>query len=141
MIGKYPFKHIRIYPQMSKKDTILWNRFIDKYPNKFDSVDFDIRVGPWSDFEPNIPNNILFDGIWNSLWRVDAIGYKNSEIHIIEVKPNAMASAIGQVLCYNTLYRLQFKNLSSVSLAIITDIIKPPLKTCADNFNITLYTV
>jgi len=126
---------------MSKADTILWERFLVAYPNIYDSVDYDLRVGPWSDFEKNIPNNILFDGIWNSLWRIDVTGYKDDTVHLIEVKPNAMANAIGQILCYDVLYKLQYKNIQSLSLTIITSILRPPLTTCAKHFNIKLYAV
>jgi len=126
---------------MSKSDTLLWNSFLVKYPDLFDSCDYDLRLGPWSDFPADLPDKIFFDGIWNSLWRVDVVAYKDSEIHIIELKPNSMANAIGQVICYDILFRAQFTNFESIHLAIITDIIKPPLQFCADRLSIKLYIV
>jgi len=141
MIGKYKYEKLRSYPQMSVSDTALWDRFLWQYPDMFESVDYDLRLGPWSDFRSDLPNAIEFDGIWNSLWRTDVVAYKDNETHIIEIKPNAMSNAIGQIICYDILYRAQFTNIQGLHLAIITDIIKPPLQFCADRLSIKLYIV
>ena len=53
--------------------------------------------------------------------KIDVIGYKNNDVYIVEVKPNAGSSALGQVLSYKLLYQNEFQISPPAKLMIITD--------------------
>jgi hypothetical protein len=56
-----------------------------------------------------------------SRYRIDAIGYRADEIWILEVKPDAGASAVGQLLTYKTLYLDEYPAPNKLYLAVITN--------------------
>jgi RecB family endonuclease NucS len=53
--------------------------------------------------------------------RIDAVGFKGEEIDIIEVKPNATMSAIGQVVGYVHLYMRDEAWSKPPKAVIVTD--------------------
>lgn len=104
MPGKYNFVHMRKYPHMIGEDTDVWNRFIIKFPNRFDTVDYDVHIGKGVNTSPIL--NKSDQKYWAQLTRkrIDVIGYKDSLITIIEVKKRATLFTLGQVLGYRFLY-------------------------------------
>ena len=119
MPGKYNYEHMRKYPHMIGEDTEVWNRFIIRFPNRFDTVDYDVHVGKGVDTSPL--QDKADQDYWSGLTkkRIDVIGYKNSLITIIEVKNRATLFTLGQVLGYRFLYLRERPEQNSVLILII----------------------
>ena len=129
------------YPHLSVEDTKIWNRFVEKYPNYYDAVSYDVRVGEGGKVEEQEIEAMKKD--WKDLTRkrVDVIGYRNNDVDIIEIKPNASSWAIGQVMMYDKLFRLNKNVKGNVNKVIITDReINDTRKVC-DALNIKLIVV
>ncbi len=45
MEGRFPFKILAKYPHMKPEDIAVWERFINKNPGYFDTVDYDVHLG------------------------------------------------------------------------------------------------
>lgn len=108
MPGKFNYEHRHKYPHLIGEDTEVWNRFILKYPDMFDTVDYDIKVGLGADTTP-IEEQTSKE-YWAELTkkRIDVIGYKNNFVTIVEVKKRASLLTLGQVLGYRYLYLREF---------------------------------
>lgn len=117
----FPPELLRKYPHMFPKDIVIWERFLLKHANEFTGFDYDIKVGTVPKFPDGLDTGIYKAGeiLWKK--RIDAVGHKADELLIIEVKPNAGPSAIGQVLGYVQLYRDEIKPTQKISGLIVTD--------------------
>lgn len=119
MPGQFNYEVRHKYPHLIGDDTAVWNRFILKYPDKFDTVSYDIKVGKGTD-----PNSIKGDKTgeyWAMLTkkRIDVVGFKDDFVTIIEVKKRTTLFTLGQILGYKFLYLREHPELKVVSSLIV----------------------
>ena len=110
---------------MSVADTEIWNRFLLKYPEAYDRVQYDFHIGDAPPFNPLMDDGTDTNQDMLYKLRIDVIGHVGADIDIIEVKPNAGASAIGQIQSYKTLYERDEEKTGRINMVIITDTLKP----------------
>lgn len=136
MPGKFNYEYRHKYPHLIGEDTEVWNRFILKYPKKFDTVDYDVKVGRGADTTP-IEEQTSKD-YWANLTkkRIDVIGYKNNFVTIVEVKKRASLFTLGQILGYRYLYLKEFPELHVVKTLILCDTISQDDKDVLFNYGI-----
>lgn len=121
MPGKFNYELRHKYPHLIGEDSEVWQRFIYKYPERFDTVDYDVHVGKGVDTGPILEENSK--RYWAELTkkRIDVIGYKNQLITIVEVKKRATLFTLGQVLGYRFLYLRDNPEIPSVRTFIICE--------------------
>jgi hypothetical protein len=121
MIDIFEYKKAYWYPHMKPNDIAIWERFLAKYPNAYNSVQYDFNVGNPPPFNPLMDDgeDLNQDALYKL--KIDVIGHIGNRIDIIEIKPNAGASTIGQVKAYKTLYTRDERPSKQVSMVIITD--------------------
>ncbi|MBA7484969.1 hypothetical protein ES707_20500 [subsurface metagenome] len=119
MPGEFNYEHRHKYPHLIGEDTETWNRFISRFPDKFDTVDYDVKVGKGSG--ANSFTNETEKKYWIQLTqkRIDVIGYKNNFITIIEVKKRVGLHTLGQILGYRFLYLRENPEIKSVKTLIV----------------------
>ena len=119
MPGKFNYEERHKYPHLIGEDTEVWSRFIRKFPDRFDTVDYDVKVGKGADTEP-IPEE-YYKKQWATLTkkRIDVIGYKNDVPCIVEVKKRASLFTLGQILGYRFLYLRDHPELKSIRTLIV----------------------
>ena len=119
MPGKFNYEFRHKYPHLIGEDTEVWNRFIRKFPDKFDTVDYDVKVGRGSDTTPILEE--VSKHYWEELTkkRIDVIAYKNNSATIIEVKKRATLFSLGQILGYKFLYLREHPDQLSVLTLIV----------------------
>ncbi len=120
-MAKFPYKRYLKYPHLRPKDVKIWNKFIDDNPDFFKEVEYDVKVGAGREYPEAEEGPIKEDLIYLSKKRIDVVGFTNDEIYIIELKPKAGMSAIGQALSLAELYREEAPIDKVVLPAIITD--------------------
>lgn len=121
----FPYSKYYWYPHMKPNDIEIWERFIEKNPEEYDYVQYDFNVG-----DPPPFNTLMDDGEdlnQDALYRlkIDVIGHKNNYVDIIEVKPNASPSTIGQLEGYKALYLRDEPTDKKIIMTIITDKERP----------------
>ena len=136
MEGKYNYEKIYKYPHLLGKDKILWDNFISKFPDLFDTVDYDIHVGTGID-APGETSETMYNQ-WKELTkkRIDVIGYKNGSPSIIEVKDRVNLGTLGQVLGYQFLFSKEHPELGFISLIVVTGSCGPDDKMILDHYNV-----
>lgn len=103
--GRFPYKLLSKYPHLMPNDIRIWERFIQTFPKFYTSIDYDVKVGTPKQYPGLTGDKYKKDLEDLSRKRIDVIGYRDKEIHIIELKPYAGFSAIGQVEGYLELYK------------------------------------
>lgn len=134
MKGRFEYKLLSKYPHLSRAETDIWNRFVIKYPDFCDRVDYDIIVGsgprPNENLDQEWENNAHYLGSY----KIDVIGYKNDIIYIFELKQRAGPSAIGQLFSYMLLYQEQMAKGKEVEPVLITNQERPDMiKICKEH--------
>ena len=113
------------YPHMNIRDKEIWERFILKYAGAYTGVQYDFHVGEAPPFNTLYDDDADFNQDMLYRLRIDAIGHTDNTIDIIEVKPNAGPSTIGQVQGYKTLYERDEEITKPLRMVIVTDSLKP----------------
>jgi len=106
------------YPHMLSEDHAAWTAFIESEWNMLDEVWYDVHVGAPMDLPRDSPNYMkaVVDGV--SRKRIDVVGRDRGMLWIIEVKPFANMTAIGQVVTYAKLFNQEF-DISPPALPMI----------------------
>ena len=138
---RFPPTLLPKYPHLFPKDIPIWERYLKKFGADYVGFDYDIKVG--SGIEP--PESAteadmrLIAGVYKK--RIDAVGYTSDRTDIIEVKPAATFSAVGQVLGYAALYRTEFPNQPAVTPVLLTDFETPDIRAFAANNGVKLVVI
>jgi hypothetical protein len=127
------------YPHMRPADEEIWNRFIDKNPDRFSYCYYDFRVGDPACHPDDCPRCVQVSWYDLTRWQIDVIACTDDTIYIIEVKPSANAKAIGQALAYATLFAKDQKPDKRVVPVVLTDEIIPTTKRVADELGVELW--
>jgi len=105
MPGKFNYEVRYKYPHLLGEDKEVWDRFIRKYPDKFETVDYDVHVGSGIE-TPEEPESKPAQQ-WKDLTRkrIDVVGWNINFATIVEVKKRVGLPTLGQVLGYRFLYQ------------------------------------
>lgn len=129
------------YPNLREGETFIWNRFLEKYPDAYFEVIYNLHLGEGATIPPETEENIARDFKLLTQYKIDVIGFSENNIDIIEIKPYAGASAIGQVISYQKLYIEHINPAARPNLVIITDQMRPDTELLAKQLNIKLIIV
>ena len=138
MPGRFEYKVLAKYPHLCASDAAIWERFINRFPGRFNRCDYDVHIGegipPASEWEPQI----IFMAMYLTQCRIDVLAFNNDQATIIEVKRRAMTDAIGQLLSYQALYKLSFNTTQNLPLLLICEDIPNDIKRVCQLHNIEL---
>jgi len=104
MSGRLPYVSRRKYPHMTGEEADVWDRFVVKFPVRFDSVDYDFRVGRGEIPPEDYPVNYARMVTNLSQLRIDTLGWNGEQPTIVEVKGRASISALGALTGYRVLF-------------------------------------
>lgn len=110
------------------EDVRIWEHFIFNSPGYFDAVDYDVKVGKGMELPPDAEEPYKSDMKYLSKKRIDVVGYRNSDIYIIEIKPRAGLQALGQAKGSAELYRIEGPSDRAIYPCIITDEEMPDIR-------------
>lgn len=123
MAGRLKYSIRYKYPHMIKDEKDVWERFMERYPGRFETVDYDFRVGKGVviEGEPGEPWPSMAKML--SQKRIDVVAWVGESPTIIEVKRRVGLSALGQVLGYRTLFTRDFQHIETPKVLIICETI------------------
>ena len=135
-----PEKLVR-YPHLMVGDVEIWERYLELHAKEWTGFRYDVRVGEGIELPKSQPEYIRGMALALTEKRIDVVGEKGNDVWIIEVKPNAMLSAVGQVLSYQVLFEDRFPEERKPYLMIVTDRKGPDIDSLCQRFNISLVVV
>lgn len=123
MAESFPFAKRYYYPHMKPADVAIWERFIESFPDMYDFVQYDVPVGtvPEHAKGPVAPGAGSDEKLY--MKKIDVVAFKGDQIDIVELKPQATASSIGQVKAYQLLYVRDYNPPITPKAIIITDVL------------------
>lgn len=113
------------YPHMNVRDKEIWERFVVKFAGAYQSVQYDFHVGEAPPFNTLYDDNEDLNQDMLYRLRIDVIGHTSNTIDIIEVKPSAGPSTIGQLESYKVLYERDEEPQKPIRMVIVTNELKP----------------
>ena len=121
----HEYDRLAKYPGIRPHDAAIWEEFIRSRPDYYDFVYYDVKIG-----RPRVDGmseqEMKWSGAWDvAQWRVDVIGQGPYGIDIIEVKPGALAGAIGQTLAYRALLQHEGLIPDDANCKVLTDQLVP----------------
>lgn len=137
----FPFEKRHWYPHMMPYDVAIWERFIEQFPNAYDNVQYDVKVGSAPEHDTIVNPDTGGDAINLYKRKIDVIGSKGGNLDIIELKPKASTSALGQVTGYGILYEKDYTPPTKPNLVIITDILGPDMEHLANTMGVKVIVV
>lgn len=126
---------------MSPGEEKLWERYLTWAPTQFQKLTYDVHLGDSAPMDPTWPPWLVNLVLATSRKRVDVIGETDKEVIIYEVKERAGMSALGQLLCYEALYREEYKPMKPIRKAVITDRLPPNMEILFPRFNVEVILV
>lgn len=136
MEGKFNYEKMRKYPHLLGEDVPVWDRFIEQFPDRFNTVDYDVHVG--TGIGALTPQKATFDHQFRALTRkrIDVIGWKNNLPTLIEVKFRVGLDTLGQVLGYRALYLREYPETLGIPILVVCNTIGPDDKYVLDHFSV-----
>lgn len=119
MSGRFRYEKRYRYPHMLKEDIEVWERFLLKFPKRFETVDYDFRVGKGAVIPAGNETQWKRMVTMLSQKRIDVLAWVDDKPTIIEVKNRVGLSAMGQVLGYKTLFMKYFKHFPDPEMLIV----------------------
>ena len=141
MIDVFEYRKLKAYPHMSVADTEIWNRFIEKYPKEYQYCQYDYHIGDAPAFNTLMDDDEDLNQDKLYRLRIDVIGFKTGYNDLIEIKPMAGVSTIGQIQSYKALFERDGHATDKTQAIIITDRIKPNMDYLCKQANIKLIVV
>ena len=92
------------FPHLRPFEIEVWLRFLQKFPGRFESFSYDVRVGSGVKLSDETPENIKKMALGLSQKRVDVAAKGVEGLTLVELSPNAGADSVGQLLVYGTLW-------------------------------------
>lgn len=131
MIDFIAYGVLHKYPHMAPLDTEIWRRYIVANPTAFDAVAYDVAVGAGALFDTVVHRETGADVGRIYQRRIDVVARKGGQYFVIEVKPRAATSSLGQVKGYARLAVRDFPEIGSPIMMVVTDQMLPEMEYLA----------
>ncbi len=92
------------FPAMQVDEILVWRNWLELHQQEYDRFDYDVHVGKGHEIGPEFAENIRRDAMLTGQLRIDAVGYKDGQATIFEVKRRAGPQNVGQLLSYNAVW-------------------------------------
>lgn len=141
MHERVAYKKRHKYLGLHDEDRIIWERFIEKYPDAYDAVIYNQHCGSGTKIPEGMQENIARDGKLLTQWKVDVVAFKGNSIDIVELKPNAGLSALGQVIGYAYLYVRDCAPGTKPTPMLVTNFERPDMREIAGKHGVKYFVV
>lgn len=109
------------YPHMLAEDVSVWTKFLTKMQPVIKALWYDVHVGEPVKVAPeaSVIQKKVAAGV--SRKRIDVVCSIKSEFWVIEVKPHANMTALGQAFSYTRLFSMEYDTYRSVKAVVVCD--------------------
>ena len=134
----YPYKSLPKYPGLRPRDEAIWEDFLLSAPEAFDHVWYDLPIGEPT-HEIDEQEEMKRSGAFQVLqWRVDVLAVKDKQFYVVEIKPDALAGAIGQALAYSKLLEKYGSFPHAPYPVVLTNEINPITAECGSMLGVAI---
>lgn len=141
MLRFFPFEVLSKYPHLSEDESIIWSAFIARYPDFVDKVAYDVCVGDFRSSEEELNEATAKNREYLGRYKIDALGIKDGQYYIFEVKKSATSKALGEVWMYWHCFERDFKPAAPPLCVIVTDEERPNMREICEADGVRLMVV
>ena len=134
----FPYGALPNYPHLTKYETIIWERFVEALPGRFQICYYDVTCGDCRGDEEGLKPEWKANRDYLGRYKVDVIGFKDGKHTLIELKRQATTKAIGELALYAHTLAEKFPAYAWTSPIIVTDEEMPNMKSYAEANGIKL---
>lgn len=128
------------YPHLLPDDILIWEQFLDQFPDLYQIIDYDVRVGEGRPM-PDLPTpNLVRMAVDLSQRRIDAVGHRDNTRTIIEITHTAGLKAIGQIMAYPTLYRQKYPGAYQLKSMLVAGELESDIRPALHDARMTYWT-
>ena len=129
------------YPHMLPAESEIWDKFLKIRQPPFINLEYDVHVGDVPPVPETLPDYLkgMFQSVYSK--RIDVVAHDPDVIYVIEVKPRAGLSALGQCLAYKYLYERDYKPTKPVEMRIVCEREEPNIREIAGSQGVYIWTV
>ncbi len=123
---------------MSPGDMPIWRIFQSKFGKGFKEFHFDVQLGTTPPAHDDTESK--FKQMWKKVTskRIDVVGVKVGEIWIMEFRPVAGMSAVGNAISYTAIWNSDPPDKRRAIPFVITDTADPDILKTAEKIGITI---
>jgi hypothetical protein len=135
------YKKLLKYPHLKPEETEIWSRFIEKHPDIFKSVEYDVLVGKGAEVGEEESEEMRKDIEYLTKKKIDVIGFTDGEIWVIEIRKRAGLDIVGKVVSYRELYRDIAPTDKRLVGVLVTDQEMPDIRALCQKMGILFFLV
>jgi hypothetical protein len=129
------------YPNMAKRDAEVWFRFLEHYGDRFTGFAYNVALGGLVVDLPDFSEEDQLAWRYKTAPKIDAVGYSDQAVWIIEVKPEAQVGALGCVVGYTLLAEREAIADRPLQGAIVCEYCNVDVEWCAQQLKIAVFKV
>ena len=129
------------FPHLRPQEIAVWERFLLQFPDRFDSIEYDVRVGEGITLPDNYQENIRRMALALTKKRIDAVGTKAGITTLGEIAPSAGTADLGQLMVYKGMWNREHPGESGLGLMLLTDFARPDMEGCCEYEGVDLVVV
>ena len=130
-----------IPPGMPSGDYLIWLRWREQAASLYDQIYFNVRVGEPVPVAEDLPPELKDMAVALSRRRIDVVGEKASNWSLVELKQDAGAEALGQVLLYKALWLSDPPDSRFAGMTIVTNTFNKDINIACKFYNIDFIVV
>jgi len=115
------------YPHMLAEDVGVWTRFLESERFEIIEVWYDVHVGAPISLPPEAEDYVRAVARGVSRKRIDCVCRVGPDVWVVEVKPFANMTALGQALTYTRLFKQEYSTPGKVRAVVVCDTVDEDL--------------
>lgn len=119
------------YPHLSTVEAAIWDRFMQKFPRQYDTVQYDVKIGKAPDFVTNHIDEAIRAQAGIYKYKIDVLAHAPKILDIIELKDKAQFYTVGQVKGYRHTFMLEHPTLGEPRCIIVAASFAPGVEAMA----------
>jgi hypothetical protein len=127
------------YPHLLPPDVPVWEAFLAKHGQEYDTIDYDVRVGQGRPYGQAFGPQIAKMALDISMRRIDAVATATDRIDLIEVTRLADLKAIGQLFSYPVLYAKTYHPTRPIRPVLVAARLHTDIQTVIDTHQIQYF--
>ncbi len=121
MAGRLPYGPRYRYPHMLPDEREIWQKFMVLNPSRFETVDYDFRVGRGAPIPPGEEPHQARMITMLSQKRIDVLAWEGEDPTIIEIKRRVGLGTLGQIEGYKILFMNYFPMFQEPNVLVVCE--------------------
>jgi hypothetical protein len=128
------------YRHLSKRDLVVWERWLAAHEGDWDMVAYDVALGGAMPAAPEVTEADKLGFKYSTALKIDALVRRADHYAVIEVKPECTVAAVGSALCYVAMLQREEPGITDVGPMVVCEFASGDLRWLAQQFGVTIET-